>query len=202
MSKLLLSVLVLALASLCASQEVFLASDDFSFENVLAIENVKQVDIAPLDVLAFLKGFNNGLEIFANLPGEKECAADGKVVVSRVIKIVSLAKELVETKDYIRIIGEITQEVLEIVKYVQETAAECKTLVEAVKSDLQQIGAYVAKDDYATRLQAHLLSNLFPIMSKVNTLVEAFKTQNFAAAGNGAGELINLIAFWDYKFQQ
>lgn len=181
------------MTSFIFSKESFLGSNG---HQEISIDSIK-----PEEVLVFLKGFNTGLEIFKDLKGEINCKYDGKLLEKRVKNIVVLFKEWVKDIKEWPYLKDIGREIVEMTYDYHAIKASCGEWYFSITDNGKQLIKYFTEENYLKRLQRHILSNILPTLSRINSIIEAFKTSNVNRAGNEIGELVKFSFIWDYDYE-
>jgi hypothetical protein len=161
------------------------------------------VEVVAKDVEDLVVGFYSGLGIFSSLPHQKDCInkAIDPVIVEKIQDIVSHIKALTPKSDFVAVMRQISGDVTFLLTRFQETQKSCVDLVGDYKVVFHQLVTYISNPEYIQKIGQHAILNIGGFTDRAQQAVDAFKVQNFLAAGNIIGDLIHFGLFWDFKVQ-
>jgi hypothetical protein len=149
-------------------------------------------------IARMVEQFLNGLQLFKELPHEKECIQPDDAIIADVETIVEIIQHI-NKDNMIESLGKIVSSASDIYTKGKTVLPECLAWKDSVAAQFKKIGQYVSDKDYLTKLATHLLLNLQHIKDDVTNGTNAWNNGDYATAGKSFGDVVHFTFFWDFK---
>lgn len=153
---------------------------------------------APVDALAFVEGFFKGITFFENLPHRDQCDLNDKIVVDDIVAISNVLKNL-NRHNIMASIEKIIPLFKDSYNRIQNISTGCFAYSQEVREVSNKLLAYIEADGYLNNFSMHILTNIGPIKEKAVASVHLVTEEKYSEAGQGFGDLLKFLIFWDYK---
>ncbi len=184
MSRIIFSVLVLALISQSLCHDKFLSTD-------------LNMDIKP--EVEFMKGLVNGIGYFNDLPNQEKCIEGDLDIVHDIQDIIKVVKDFNHDTDIKQAIQEVAERLEDIYQRAEVLGDNCKAYSKDLKTVAQQIKAFITADKYLTNALMHALGSLEDFNKIIHQMIAEFQDKDYYNAGEQVGSLVKLALLWDVK---
>lgn len=202
MSRPLLVILSLTIISLAVKDIRCHNSFNFLEDNEnfnISDETTVSFDLATADpVSSFVRGFNDGLGLFNNLPHRDECNPNNPSLIQDLRDVIQLLQNITVTTNFRKLFNELREKAKHITETLSEISAECREYSKEVKAVLRKLNKHVAHLSYFLNLFNHTTHNFKTIAEKIKKATVDAVTENAYEAGKSNGDLLKYVLFWDF----
>ena len=195
MSKIIASLIILAIISSCACKEE------------VALKFLEDTTTTKADVLVIVKStvqFINGLfSGFAvlNVTDAGTCfteATDPEIIAS-FVKIITIVESIKSAADVVSALKNITAESVIILRKFESAQQTCKLLPTEYKELFAKIATYAGNTEYIQKIAMHAVMNIGKFTEEGLAGVNSFKAGQFFESGKAFGGIAKFAFFYDFK---
>jgi hypothetical protein len=159
---------------------------------------IRTPSITPEEVSELVDSFIDGLVIFNDLPGRKNCTAhDFEPIYQNVENIINTLQHF-DYHNSTEEINYIMEEAKGIFTLLNDMKGPCKEYGQEVYGVIEDVAKFVSRAEYLVELPVHLLGDFSTIRQELQVADQDFKAGNYTAAGNSAGSAVHEAFLWNY----
>jgi hypothetical protein len=193
MSKIIFSVLILAIVSGCMCNDFLVFDSPQPQARMMPVYDIEQ--ITPAEFLKFASGVHQGFGFFNNLPFQNECAIVDQQIIEKAKEIFNLVKTL-NIKNAMNVLRDVTNKGNEIIQLIAKQSQGCQNWAKELTTVFNRLVGTVRQRSYPNDLLYHSLTNMGTITDRVVKSVDLFVKNDFINSGIIGGGLMRFLFFW------